>query len=490
MIPTLFLRTTTLATACALIACLSGCGTTPSADNGPAATARITQSVAQNAPETWAADAATAAPVWPDAQWWTGVGGAELGALVDAAQQANPGARAALARVAQARALRQQALGARLPQLSLVASAQRSRDAGAQARNEISVGPALAYEVDLWGGRAAAVSARNADWRASRYDELAVRIALSAEVASLYLQSLALNDRLTLAQANVDNHQRLLNLLETQKSAGRASALDVARQQAVLSAATASLAPLRLQKRLTHDALAALLARPPQAVTPISGSLAALQVPPPRAGLPAQLLSRRPDVRRAEAALEAAHADVAVARAAIWPTLDLGLGGGWQGNTLAALSQPGAAFYSLAAQLTATLFDGGQRRARVDFETARHEELVQQYVLAAHTAWREVHDALAVIEETTDQARHEDAAVRAGREAVQLAELRLQAGAVDLSVVLDARRNLLASELSQAQAGEARLQALVLLFRALGGGWDGQLATDHVTETNTASSRG
>lgn len=464
---------------------LAGCASAPgdpAASTVAPAPTRAREVAQALAPAAWAGAAPDggAAPVaWADGKaGWERFGGPLLARHVEQAQQAWPGVRAAQARVAQARALMRQAEGARLPQLAVAGSAGREREAGSKPTGDrLRTELQLAWEADLAGERDDIGRARAAGWQAARLDERALRLQLAAEVATLHVELRALTDRLDLMQAHVANHRRLLALLEAQKQAGRAHGLDVARQQAALSTSEAGLAPLRLRQRLAHEALATLLGRPGQdlALPPLRlDSLHADELP--ATGLPGALLSRRPDVRRIEALLEAADADVAAARAALWPRLSLGASVGREAGRVALLSQPAALAWSMAAELGATLFDGGQRRAEVSQREAGREALVQDYLQVALTAWREVHEALAVIEASRERQVHDEAAARAGADAVRLAELRLQAGAVDLGVVLEARRQLLVNEQALLDAREARARAHVLLHRALGGGWDGVLA--------------
>lgn len=495
------LRWLSLAT---LSAGLAGCATPPpGTDRGSTrvpnrddAPARARDAAQALAPAGWAGSTAQAPLVadseprtasqtptgWPDAvQGWERFGGTLLASHVDQAQQAWPGVRAAQARVAQARALLRQADGARLPQLGAGVSVGREREPGGNApnaaENRLRADLQLAWEADLAGALDAQSRARAATWQAARLDERALRLQLAAEVATLHVELRALHDRLALVQAHVANHRRLLALLEAQKRAGRVNGLDLARQQAALSTSEAALAPLRLRRRLALEALATLLARPGQDLALPALGLDTLRSDDlPAAGLPGALLSRRPDVRRIEAQLAAADADVAAARAALWPRLTLGGTVGREAGRVALLSQPAALAWSVVAELGATLFDGGQRRAELAWREAGREALVQDYLQVALTAWREVHEALAVIEATRERQTHEQAAAQAGAEAVRLAELRLQAGAVDLGVVLEARRQLLVNEQSLLDAREARARAHVLLHRALGGGWDGVLA--------------
>jgi len=187
--------------------------------------------------------------------------------------------------------------------------------------------------------------------------------------------------------------------------------------------------------------------------------------------MPAELLVRRPDIAASEALLAAANANVAVARAALLPSITLTGSAGYASSTLLALGSSSATVLSIAAALAQPIFDGGQRRAAVDFSASRERELVEVYRAAILNGFADVESALAATGRTADQERYQEEAVREARRALSLAEIRYREGADDLLVVLDAQRTAFTTEDQLAQTRLARLQATVGLYRALGGGW-------------------
>ena len=235
----------------------------------------------------------------------------------------------------------------------------------------------------------------------------------------------------------------------------------------------AAIPPLRQQRQLVRDSLALLLARNPDQAPDSQAALRNLALPPIGAGVPSELIERRPDVRQAEANLIAANANLNAARATVLPSLTLGLGGGWQAATVGALLDSGSGFYSLAATLAGTIFDGGRKRGQVEVAAARRVELVENYLAAVRAAFRDVEDALAGVEQLARQEAQQATAADHAREALRLAELRYKAGAVDYGTVLDAQRTLLSAESAVDQVRLARFTAHVGLYRALGGGWGG-----------------
>ena len=429
-----------------------------------------------NAPAEWLGRPAAGDGQFPDQQWWSAFGSAELGRLMLDAQSANHDIRAAAARVDQARARARIAAAGLYPSLSGDLGAGRSKSGGSEASNSVSLGLQASYEVDLWGLNREAARAGEAALLSSRFGQEVVRLSLTSDLANSYFQLLSLNDRLRTAEDNLVVARRLLALVEAQKAAGRVSALELERQRSQLASSEAAIAPLRQQRQVARDALAVLLARNPADAPDARGSLRPLALPAVVSGVPAQLIERRPDVRRAEADLLAANADVNAARAAVLPSLTLGVGGGWQAGTLGALFGSGSGFYSLAATLAGTIFDGGRKRGQVEVASARRAELVENYLLAVRSSFRDVEDAFAGVEEFARQEAQQVEAAAHAREAYRLAELRYKAGAVDFSTVLDAQRTLLAAESAVDQARLARFAAHVGLYRALGGGWDGDVA--------------
>jgi outer membrane protein TolC len=202
--------------------------------------------------------------------------------------------------------------------------------------------------------------------------------------------------------------------------------------------------------------------------------LRALALPAASGGVPAQLIERRPDIRRAEADLIAANANVGAARGALLPNLTLVAHGGTQAGTVAALFGSGTGFYALAASLAQTIFDGGERRARVDLAQAQRVERTEVYLQAVAASFRDVEDALAGIEQFALQEDLLATSARSAREAYRIMDTRYRAGAESYFNVLDAQRSLLAAETAVDQARLARFTASTALYRALGGGWDGR----------------
>ena len=428
-------------------------------------------------PEGWRLAAADA-DAFPPADWWRGFGSAELTELVATAQRNNPDLLAAASRIAQAAALTRAAAAGLYPTLEGSGSASRTGGFTRDQPDRKSYQLALdaAYEIDLWGRNRAGVLAARAQEAATRFDRDAIALTLTADVATSYLQYLALGDRLETARANLANARRILELVEARQRLGATSALEVAQQRAAVAALEAALPELGRQQAQTLNALALLLGQAPQQARVAGGSLSEVTLPAVSPGLPSELLTRRPDIGRAEADLAAANADIGAARAAFFPTIRLTAGTGFASAALGSLFDPGGAFYDLAAGLVAPIFEGGRLSAELDRSRARYDELLHAYRGAVVAAFGDVEDALAAAKYLAEVEAAQRRAVAQNREAFRLAETQFRAGAIDFLTVLETQRSLFQAEDALLQTRLGRLSAAVGLFRALGGGWGAEAA--------------
>lgn len=422
-------------------------------------------------PGNWQGGTADAA-AWPDREWWRGFESRELDRLIGVAHANNHDLNAAIARVAQARADARIVRASLFPLLTVSAERQRAKPPAGIPVTNYAVAPLLSYEIDLWGRNRLAADAANAILLSSAYAQEVVRLAVIAEVANTYFQVLSLNDRIAVAEENLAIARKLLELVEVQHSLGKVSGLELERQRAQVATVEAAIPPLMVQRQIARDALAVLLGTNPGEVELLALSLRPITAPTVPLGLPSQLLERRPDIRGAEADLLAAQANIGAARAAIFPRLSLSAQSGFESAKSRTLFGSGTSFYSLAFDLLGTIFDGGALAGQVDFAVARKAELVEAYYQSVVSAFREVEDALAGVNQFTLQEKTQQQAVHHAREAYRLAQLRYKAGAVDFTTVLDAQRVLLDAESQVDLVRFARFSSVVDLYRALGGGWE------------------
>jgi NodT family efflux transporter outer membrane factor (OMF) lipoprotein len=433
-------------------------------------------------PTQWRESAAAAATggsasIWPAAEWWHGFGSAKLDELIAEAERNNDDLAGAIARVQEADAQARIAGAALLPSLDLGATGTRQRaqtttlGVGGRVFNVFNSEFTASYELDFWGKNRGLRDAARAAATASRYDQQTVALTVVSSVATTYFQALELRDRIQVAQQNLDNGQKILNGLRLEQSAGTATGLDVAQQETAVAILNAAIPPLLQQFRQTVYALAVLIGKTPESVDVDTGTLTSLSRPVIVEGLPSRLLSRRPDVASAEQQLIAANADITVARAALFPSIQLTASGGYQSETLTSFVNPRNRVYSVAAGLTQPIFHGGALRGQVAFSKARYTELLTTYHKTVLTAFSNVEDALVAAQQTAEQQKRQQEAVTMARRAYEFAQIQMSAGTVNILTVLNTENALFTAQDQLVQVNFLRLQALVSLFIALGGGW-------------------
>jgi len=427
------------------------------------------------APPAWfepTDDGASAAPE----EWWRAFGSAELNALLAETELRNYDLKAAAARIAQAIAQARATRAALLPTVDGQATAARdyaSNDGGSTRAFDSSFRGQLtaSWELDLFGGSRAATLAAVEQLAATRADREALALALYAEVTSTYFLYLSLGDRLATARKSIAIARNVLELVELRERLGAISGLQVAQQRAGVAQLEAALPALEQQRAQAFHALAALVGGPANALSVQEESLFELAPPLIGAGLPSDLLERRPDVRRAEAQLRSANADIGAARAAFFPRLSLTADGGFGSDSLGRFLDQ-SSFGGIGLSLLQPIFSAGRLDAQLEATWARHTELAELYRGAVISAFRDVEDALAAQHFLRAiEAAQEEAVVQA-RAAYDLAETQYRGGAVDFLSVLDAQRTLFQAEDALLRTRFDRLDAAVALYRALGGGWE------------------
>ena len=418
-----------------------------------------------------AADPAT----WPAADWWHRFGSSQLDDLIDQAQRANDDLAAAMARVQEADAQLRIAGAPLLPTIDGAAAATRERaqvtGGGFSVFNEFSPVLTASYELDFWGKNRAARDAARALAVASRYDRQTVALTVISSVATTYLQALELHERIDVARLNLENGRKILRGLAFQQQVGTATGLDVAQQDTAVALLDAALPPLEQQFRQTVYALAVLVGKTPESIEVNDGTLNDLKVPQVVAGLPSELLMRRPDVAEAEQQLVSANADITVARAQLFPSITLTASGGYESDVLASLVNPVNRIYAVSAGLTQPIFHGGALRGQLAFSKARYTELLSDYHKTVLTALDNVEGALVAARQTAVQQERQSEAVAKARRAYEFAQTQMSAGTINVLTVLNTENALYSARDTLVQVQYSRLQALVDLYTALGGGW-------------------
>jgi len=440
-------------------------------------------------PPAYRASPQSAASAWPPADWWRGFHSAELSALIEQARAQNFDIAAAVARVRQADAQVRIAGGALLPTLSgtgnadwqhegLGAGSSRLGSRGSSRQSNASIdfhsysgGLSAAYELDFWGRRLAARRSAEAFAVFSRFDQQTVALTVVTNVANTWFSALAFADRLAVARGNLAAAEQTQAVIRGRFEAGTASALDIARQEALVAGERATIPGFTSQMEQQVVALGILTGQPPERITARPDTLTRLALPPVASGLPSELLTRRPDIAAAEAQLVAQNFAIAQARAAFFPSVSLTGSAGYQAPALNQLVTPGGALASLAAGLTLPIFDGGTLRGQLEQAKGRYDELLADYRRAVVQAFTDVDTALTAWRYTTEQEALQVVAVAAAQRAADIARAQMAAGTVDITTVLTTETTLFSDQDNLVQVRLARVQALLNLYKALGGGW-------------------
>ncbi|MFT3805207.1 MAG: efflux transporter outer membrane subunit [Burkholderiaceae bacterium] len=405
--------------------------------------------------------------------WWRSFGSPELDRVIQQALAGSNDLAASIARVHQAAAQARIAGAGLWPAIDAQASASRQTGGAGDVLGEdgkrFATGLSASYEIDFWGRNRAIRDAAEAALSASEYDHDTVRLTIVAGAASLWMQTVGLRERAAIAVHHLDLARQTLELVQAQARAGAASPLDLAQQRGLVANQQRIAATLRQAARESEASLAAWLGLPVERLTVAAASLHPVAVPSIDAGLPSALLARRPDVARAESRLRAADANIAAARAALLPNLTLSAGAGFSGGTARTLFD--APLYNIAAGLTAPIFDGGRLRGARDLAIAQREELLADYRAAIVAAFADVDKALEATTGLDEQSKAQDEALIQARHAQALAQSRYRAGAETMLTVLATQQTLFAAQDLEVQLKQARLQAVVALYQALGGGW-------------------
>ncbi len=417
-------------------------------------------------------------------RWWTLYQDQELDSLIEKALQNNKDVKVAVARVEEADALMREAGSYLLPQVNLDGGAKRSRLTEAGPMPQVPNNPRSNYnaqlgtnfELDFWGKLRRGKEAASAQAMSSRYAKDTVALSLTGLVAGNYLTLRSLESQIAIAKQNLKSREDSLALTKRRLEGGVSSALDVHQAQVAVSNLSAQISDLDRQRSLTLHQLSVLTGDLNLAVTGLKSSIAdfaALPVPPtPPAGLPSALLEARPDIRQAEEQMVAANANIAVAKAALYPTISLTASLGGESMELGNILKSAARIWTGGLSLYLPIFDAGKLDARVDQATARQKQALANYEGSIQTAFREVNDALVNLRQYTEREQALLQSREAAKKALELSENRYESGYSSYIDVLEAQRAYNDAGLAFVQSRQARLIASVDLFKALGGGWN------------------
>jgi multidrug efflux system outer membrane protein len=419
----------------------------------------------------------------PRGEWWLAFDDAALTSLINEATKNNANLAEAAARLKQSRAIAGIAEADRIPQVGVNVGAQREKISpltlGYPAGTPVppttiyQANLTASYEVDLFGRVSSNVSAARSDAAAVEATYRSVLLSLQADVAQTYFrlretdaELATLNETVRLREQNVRINQRRFDL-------GDIGEFDLSRAKTDLSTSRADAIALQQQRTTNEHALAVLLGKPAAVFTASVNPLDDISsLPGIPAGLPSSLLERRPDVVNAQRAMEAANARIGVARAAMFPALNINAQGGGVGTTFSDVFEWSSRSWLLGALMSMPIIDGGRNKNNVIRSEAALEESVAAYRQQVLVAFAEVEDNLAGLRILKGQAQQIDDAVISARRSADLAQKLYDAGRTSYLDLLDAQRALTTVQRSEAQLRGSRAVTTVALIRALGGGWD------------------
>lgn len=408
--------------------------------------------------------------------WWQLFEDAQLERLIIIALEESKDLAIATARLDETRARLGFVRADQFPRLDGVADASRGNQLaqflpGVGIQNNYVLAAELSFEVDLFGRLRRSTEAARAELLASEDARTTVLISLIADVAGTYFLLRDLDERHEISARTLKTRRKSTQLVRARFDKGTVPKIDVNQAEIQEAQAAVELAVFERQVIQAENLLNILLGRNPGPVVRGASIEDQVMLPEVPAGLPSELLERRPDVRAAEQLLAAQTARIGVAEALRFPSLSLTATAGYASTELSQLTDSNLQIWNIGANFVAPLFNAGQNKRRVEIEIARTEQLLNEYELTVLQAFREVEDALASIRTLRDESAARELQVRAARSAAFLSRARYFGGVTSYLEVLDTERSLFDAELAASAVRRAQLVAIVDLYKALGGGW-------------------
>lgn len=412
------------------------------------------------------------------ADWWQLFGDAELNGLEEQVDPSNQSLKAAEARFREARAQIQLNRSALYPTVTAGASVttnRRSQHAPFTSTSsdyaDYSLPVDASYEIDAWGRVRKSIAAAREETQATAADLETIRLSLHAELAIDYFELRSLDAQKQLLDQTLLAYQKALDLTQNRYDGGLSSRAEVVQAKTQLETARAQDVGVGVARATFQHAIAILAGRTPESlelpVVPLAGVPPVIPI-----GVPSQLLERRPDIAAAERRMAEANERVGIAQAAFFPTLLLTATGGFEGSHLINWISWPSRLWAVGPSIAQTVFDAGRRKAVAESASASYDETVADYRQAALTAFQEVEDSLATLRVLEDQAQAQKVAVESARQSVQLSLDRYKGGLVTYLEVITAQAIDLQDEIAVVDIQRRRMDASVMLIKALGGGWD------------------
>ena len=420
-------------------------------------------------------------------EWWKTFDDPMLTSLVERAITANLDLRLAEARVRQARATRAGVAAGFWPTLDTSGTYRRSYDSasssssGGRRRSSNNSGISLfqagldaAWELDFFGGVRRSIEASEADLQAAVEDRRDVLVSLVAELGTNYINLRGIQQQIAIAHKNLQAQEHTAEITRKRHQAGFASGLDVANAEAQVATTQSQIPVLESSAQTAMYSLSILLGREPAALVPELAAEAPIPPTPPEVpvGLPSALLRRRPDIRRAEAQVHSATAQIGVATADLFPKFSLSGSFGYASNTLGSLTNWTNRFWFVGPMVSLPIFNAGKIRSNIEVQNALQEQALLTYQKTVLTALKDVESALVAYAKEQEHRKSLSEAVTHNRKAVELSLQLYTAGRTDFLNVLNAQRSLYVSEDALVQSIRNVSTDLVALYKALGGGWE------------------
>jgi len=412
-------------------------------------------------------------------KWWEVFGDPRLNALEEQVAPGNQDLKIADAHFREARAMIRLNRSAQFPAITVGAAASSIRDSDHQPYMPTNLGSTgsfalpfdFSYEVDLWGRIRRTVAASREETQASAADLASATLSIEAELAFDYFELRSADSQKQLLDDTVNAYTDALRLTTNRFEGGASPKSDVAQAQTQLDTTRAQDTDIAVQRAQYEHAIAILIGKPPAA---FNLPRAPLDLEPPviPVGVPSQLLERRPDIAAAERRAEEANEQIGIARAAYFPTLTLGATAGLEGTSLLNWFTWPSRLWAVGPAVGQTIFDGGRRRAGSEIALANYDAVVATYRETTLTAFQQVEDNLAALRVLDRERRQQSDAVAAARESLQLFTNRYQGGVDNYLQVITAQTITLNNQRTAIDILRRRMDASVLLIKALGGGWD------------------
>ena len=420
--------------------------------------------------------------------WWEIFQDAQLNELEQQVNISNQNLKIAQAQFTQARALLRYNRADYFPTIAAAPSATRTRVSGnrppqgalsnGKTTSDFQLPLDLSYEIDAWGRVRNNVESYRAEAQASAADLATVNLSVHAQLALFYFQARSLDAQEQLLNSTVAQYEQALQINEDRFKGGVGSEVEVEQARTQFETTRAQAVDVGVQRSQYEHAVAVLIGIPPSSFTlpPLP-----LRTPPPAipAGLPSELLERRPDIASAERLVAAANARIGVAKAAYYPLLNLGAAGGFESGAITTLLSGPSVLWSVGPAALFTIFDGGRRHAASDQTVAAHDQTVAAYRETVLTSFQQVEDNLAALRILEQEAQTQHVAVVAAQKSLELSLTRYNGGVTSYLEVTVAQSAALSDEVTAVNILGRRMVAAVQLVQALGGGWDASSIPQH-----------